>query len=179
MISKETYIHINTDIIKTHFDTHNLTRSPWFANKLLEGLWINWVSHPYYRHISSGGPLNARFTLFNGRFHAHLLNWPKCIVWQCLIRQTAGISPCGYIIPASRLLDLHVTFLILQPEVPFGNKQCRQGIWSCCLNKTHHSLTALSGDIQRNIYCNKGAMKKGAQNLQKATPELHLSQLAR
>lgn len=79
---------------------------------------------PHYRLFASGGPLNVRFTLFNGQFHAHLLNWPKCIVWLCLIRQTAGYSPRGYIVPASllwRFTDMiHLSFL--QPQVPFGNK---------------------------------------------------------
>lgn len=104
LIPGDTDTHSNADMTNEHFDTRKLTRSLWFANKLWWGLWIYWVSHPYYRHIASGGPLNVRFTLFNGEFHAHLLNWPKCIVWLCLIRQTAGFSPCGYIVPASLLL---------------------------------------------------------------------------
>lgn len=99
------------DMTNGHFDMSNLTRNPWFAKKPSEGLWINWVSHPYYTHIATGGPLNVRFTLFNGEFHAHLLNWPKCIVWLCLIRQTAGFSPCGHIVPASLLLGFKIWYI--------------------------------------------------------------------
>lgn len=115
LIPTETDTHSdNTDRTNGHFDTHNLKTSPWFGRKRSWGLWINWVSHPYYRHFASGGPLNVRFTLFNGEFHARLLNWPKCIVCLCLIRQTAGFHPCGFIVPAALLLEfadmLHFSF---------------------------------------------------------------------
>lgn len=114
--------------------THNLKTSPWFGKK---GLWFNWVSHPYYRHFASGGPLNVRMTLFNGEFHAHLLNWPKCIVWLCLIRQTAGFSPCGYIVPASLLLGfteiLHFSFC--SHEFPLGINTVARGFEVCVLTR--------------------------------------------
>lgn len=121
-------------------------------------------SHPYCRRVASGGPFNVKFTLFNEEFHAHLLNWPKRTVWLRLIRQSAGYPPGGYTCFSSSGIHDHDTVLILQPQVPFGIKSCRWGIWSLCANRTHHSLTAFSESTQnaQNWHCNKCGMKKDA-----------------
>lgn len=60
----------------------------------------------------------------------------------------------------------HDTLLILQPQVPFGIKYCHQGIWSLCVNKTHHSLTACSESTQnaQNWHCNKCVMKRESKS---------------